>query len=151
MAAVQRCWPSGQTDSGRHNREQEERREWKIETTDSALITQTQYKTWSFSGSTLTHIAWKHTYELFLLHAANCKTCNIMQAEHHILFHFVSRAGEKAIRWAVSTGPIFLFPAAGRVSLGIYFCSALKGDHCFAEFETFEVSEVRHPSSRWNE
>lgn len=73
------------------------------------------------------------------------KTWNIMQVEHHILFHFVSRAGKKASEWAAQTGPIFLFSCSRSVWLGIYFCSSLEGGHCFAEFKTFEVSEAPIP------
>lgn len=69
------------------------------------------------------------------------------QAGRHILFHFVSRAGEKASKQAAQTGPIFLFSCGWSVWLGIYFCSSLEGGHCFAEFETFEVSEAPHPCS----
>lgn len=41
MADVQRRWPSGQTDSGRRYREQEERGKWKMEKTDPAQFTHT--------------------------------------------------------------------------------------------------------------
>lgn len=70
-----------------------------------------------------------------------------MQAEKHILFHFVSRAGEKASQWAVQTGPIFLPSCGQSVWLGIYFHSSPEGGHCFAEFETFEISEAPYPCS----
>lgn len=39
--------------------------------------------------------------------------------------------------------PFFSFPVVVGVWLGTWFCSLLQGGHCFAECETFEVSEAR--------
>lgn len=64
MAEVQRCWPSGQTDSGRHYREQGERRERKMKKTDNAHFKPTHkhgIKSTRCCGSTHNRTASAHT------------------------------------------------------------------------------------------
>lgn len=45
--------------------------------------------------------------------------------------------------------PFFSFPVVVGVWLGTWFCSLLEGGHCFAECETFEVSEAPVPVPFW--
>lgn len=51
-----------------------------------------------------------HTRFACKMHETHDKTCKKIRAEPHILFHFASRAGERANRWAVQTESIFLLP-----------------------------------------
>lgn len=118
MAEVQRCWPSGQTDSGRHYREQGERRERKMKKTDDAHFKPTHkhgIKSIRCCGSTHNRTACEFcTHARFpcKMHETHNKTCQKIWAEPHMLFHFVSRAGgwRKSEPLGRSTEPSFRFP-----------------------------------------
>lgn len=148
MAEVQRCWPSGQTDSGRHYREQGERRERKMKKTDDAHFKPTHkhgIKSIQCCGSTHNRTACEfraHARFPCKMHETHNKTCQKIWAEPHMLFHFVSRAGERANRWAVRQSLFFAFLVVAGVWLGTQLCSLLKGGHRSAESKTFEVSEA---------